>query len=97
MELNSIQSLFETTRRILKHQNELQALKGETFNVFSILGMESRENETHSAFLSELLNPNGSHLMGDVFLRVFLSEVDYDGELDPGLTKVTTEKHVGTR
>jgi hypothetical protein len=97
MDQNNIKTLFETTRRILAHQNEVQALKGETFNVFTILGMESRENETHSAFLSELLNPQGSHLLGNIFLRAFLNEVDYNGELDPETTKVTTEMHVGTR
>lgn len=94
---NKIESLLNTTKRILAHQQEIQALRGEQFNVFSILGMESRENDTHSAFLAELLNPKGSHLLGDVFLRAFINEIDYTGALDLETTKVITEMHVGTR
>lgn len=52
----------------------LEKLKesGENFNIFSILKMESKENDTHSAFLGELLNPNGSHLKEDLFLSAFV-------------------------
>ncbi len=47
--------------------------KGERFNVFSILGMESDEVKTHSALLADLLNPQGSHSQGTVFLRLFFA------------------------
>lgn len=46
---------------------------GEKFNIFSILGMESLEVKTHSRFLSELLNPSGTHLRGDTFLNLFVN------------------------
>ena len=43
-------------------------------NIFSILRISSSEIR-HSNFLSWLLNPNGSHKLGDVFLKRFLREV----------------------
>lgn len=57
-----------------------EKLNKHKFNVFSILHVEYKETR-HSAFLTELLNPRGSHKMGDAFLRLFykklgLSDVD---------------------
>ena len=51
---------------------ELAAVTGEDFNVFSILGVQTDEVRTHSAILAELLNPQGSHRQGIVFLKLFL-------------------------
>lgn len=50
----------------MNHKN-----KGELFNTFSILKMETAENKTHSNFIAELLNPKGSHLKGSIFLERF--------------------------
>lgn len=50
----------------------LEALKSEnTFNIFQVLRSGHEEVSLHSRFLYELLNPKGSHGMGDVFLRQF--------------------------
>ncbi len=57
-------------------QQKLALLSGENFNVFRILGLESREVRTHSAFLGELLNPAGSHGLKDTFLRLFIDAMD---------------------
>ncbi len=43
------------------------------FNLFDVLGISHRELQ-HSDFLAWLLNPRGSHRLGDYFLRRFLSE-----------------------
>jgi hypothetical protein len=69
--------LLKGVSNIAARHNELKKLRGENFNIFSILNMESKENATHSAFLGELLNPKGSHLFGTVFLRLFLESVGY--------------------
>ncbi|WP_017733006.1 PDDEXK-like family protein [Nafulsella turpanensis] len=95
-----LRQLLKTTGRILQHKREKEKWKGERFNVFSILKMESRENETHSAFLTELLNPKGSHGLGAVFLKIFLEIVERETEqktwkLDLRTASVTTEKHIG--
>jgi hypothetical protein len=42
------------------------------FNLFKALGVERREVRTHSAFLAELLRPNGTHAQGTAFLEAFL-------------------------
>ena len=52
--------------------DELAAVTGEQFNVFSILGVEADEVRTHSAFLVDLLDPQGSHRQGDAFQKLFL-------------------------
>lgn len=78
----TIQNLLSGVKRIADHQAEIKRLKGEQFNLFSILGVESAENKTHSAFLGELLNPRGSHGMGNRFLELFLVEIGAVGHLD---------------
>ncbi len=45
--------------------------RGECFNVFNTIGLWSEEVRLHSAFLAELLNPKGSHGMGDAYLKHF--------------------------
>ncbi len=65
--------ILSKIRKIIELSERMAELKGENFNIFSILSMESAENKTHSEFLSELLNPQGTHGMGDSFLQAFLS------------------------
>lgn len=43
------------------------------FNIFRMLGVDTDEVRTHSRLLADLLNPNGSHGQGHLFLRTFLS------------------------
>ena len=51
--LDKILKLVETDRTL-----QAQRIKdGDTFNVFSILGLQSYEVRTHSAFIGELLSP----------------------------------------
>ncbi|MBJ6118091.1 PD-(D/E)XK nuclease family protein [Pontibacter sp. BT310] len=88
--------LLNSTKRILAHQRELKKQRGETFNVFSILKMERRENSTHSAFLAELLNPKGSHYKEDAFLKLFLQVIETDN-LETKKVKVKPEHHVGLK
>lgn len=92
--INNTKKLVGSVKQILKHQAEIAILKGENFNVFSILKMESRENDTHSAFLGELLNPKGSHNFGNVFLQLFLNQIG-NTSLDANNAKVILEYSVG--
>jgi hypothetical protein len=90
-------SLLSQTKTIIKHQRELEKLRGESFNVFSILKMENKENATHSAFLAELLNPEGSHYKETAFLELFLDALGepHINHLDLASTQVKVEHHVG--
>ena len=75
--MNKIKSLLSNVKILTEHQKKLRQIKGENFNVFSILKMESKENETHSAFLGELLRPKGSHNQGSKFLVLFLEIIGH--------------------
>lgn len=92
-----IQSLLERTEILVKHQREIDLLKGENFNIFSVLKMESKENNTHSAFLGELLNPKGSHLKGTLFLDLFLEQLNLVDHIDSATAQVKLEMYVGQR
>lgn len=88
--------LLKSIRRIVKHQEEKEKLRGESFNIFSILKMESKENGTHSAFLAELLNPKGSHHKKEVFLKLFLETLEIDC-IDLASARVKVEHSIGKR
>ena len=51
--VNQINDLLKTTNEIKKRHKEISILRGESFNIFSVLKMESNENKTHSAFLAK--------------------------------------------
>ena len=48
----NIKTLLFSVRKIVKHHNNLTIAKGEHFNLFSVLDIETKENKTHSAFLA---------------------------------------------
>lgn len=67
--------------RLIKLQGKIETIeaiereKGEQFNVFSILDMERLEVKTHSSFIYELLNPQGSHAQGEKYLKLFIKNI----------------------
>ena len=73
--------LDDFKNRLLKLNEEIEKIeeksrkKGDKFNIFSILGIQRKEVETHSFLLYDLINPNGSHYQGDLYLRIFLKEI----------------------
>jgi len=70
-----IETLLKSVQQTIKHEKEIRKIKGEDFNIFSIMGMEANETKTHSSFIAALLNPNGLHYKGDVFLKLFLNRI----------------------
>lgn len=82
---NSINSLLHEVEKlaIARKEREREAQKrGEKFNVFEILGMQSNETRLHSAIIAELLNPEGNHGLGAEPLRTFVTEVCNDSLAD---------------
>lgn len=71
----SVRELLERTNGILDIRRRTPPKPGECFNVFSVINAETDEVNTHCRLLYELLSPNGSHGMGDQFLRVFCGAV----------------------
>lgn len=94
IQTSNLKNLLRDAKILIDHQKEIEILKGERFNIFSILRMESRENETHSAFLCELLNPKGTHFKNSTFLKLFLQTID-NTKFDISTTKVKSEIHIG--
>lgn len=66
----------KTLENFIVDNSELERLEDmlAEFNVFEVLGIEKNENR-HSAFLAWFLDPNGTHGLGDYFLRRFLMRV----------------------
>ena len=71
---NSIINLLNQVSAITKKYDSIAEITGENFNVFKVLGLTTKEVQTHSAFLSELLDPGGSHSCQDVFLKIFIEQ-----------------------
>ncbi|PHQ27795.1 PDDEXK-like family protein [Leeuwenhoekiella nanhaiensis] len=51
-----------------------------SFNIFTILRKPHDEEHLHSAFLYEMLNTEGSHLMGNLFLKIFLKKLNLNAD-----------------
>ena len=73
--LLSTRSVLESVDARLDTHRELRRLRGENFNVFRLLHMERSEDELHSRFIAELLDPRGMHDLGTTFLQLFLDRV----------------------
>ncbi len=64
---------------VIKEKYEI-VNKDNEFNIFSILRNEGEEVGLHSRFIYELLNPEGVHYKGDIFLKSFLKLIDNDND-----------------
>lgn len=73
--IRSARRLLELVSALLEAQRKRARLRGEHFNVFQLLGLEDKEDELHSPFIANLLDPLGSHDSGTTFLQLFLNEV----------------------
>jgi hypothetical protein len=87
--------LLTSIQKIIEERNSDIDFKDEKFNIFSILEMEYKENKTHSAFIAELLNPHGSHSHGNLFLKLFLEELNVE-DFEADLSMLTLEKSIGS-
>lgn len=73
---NNVEKLLNEIGKLVVAQNERTKERyshGELFNEFNILGLESKEVRLHSAFLAELLRPNGMSGVGNAFQKAFLA------------------------
>lgn len=96
MELQTYKSLLDQVKAINVRYDKINELTGENFNVFKILKLESSEVRMHSAFIAELLNPNGSHGQKDAFLKLFVKDFCFkESQIDTNNCKVEIEKHTG--
>ena len=96
MEIYQFQNLLYQVNAITAKYKKVIDLTGENFNIFRILKVESSEVKTHSAFIAELLNPNGSHGQKDTFLKLFVKAFCFKENLiDTQSCKVKVEDNIG--
>ncbi len=67
--------LLSEVKTIVNSYSRINRLSGQNFNLFTLLRKESDEVRLHSKFISELLDPNGSHQQGTLFLDSFLDKI----------------------
>lgn len=90
--LNKINTIISEEKTIQEEKRK----RGENFNIFDILKLSRNECRLHSAFLTELLNPNGSHGLKDVFLKLFLQYIVPHSKLKTETAVVKIEYNIGT-
>lgn len=66
-------ALWKKISDLLALNKKQDNLRGENFNLISLLGMEEEEVKTHSKIISDLLNPKGTHGQGALFLEHFIA------------------------
>ncbi len=74
MERQKLQNLLTQISLINQKYSELLDATGGRFNMFGILGVNHYEN-THSAIICELLNPQGSHGLKNQLLKTFVDDL----------------------
>ena len=67
--------LLEHLQGAIKFESERKKITAEDFNIFNILGISHLEVSTHSRFISNLLDPCGSHYQGNIFLELFMRKI----------------------
>jgi len=73
-ENTSIVNLIEESKQIVDEVEINRKRNGSDFNIFSVLGVETKEVRI-CMFLHELLLPRGSHGAGSLFLKSFVERV----------------------
>ena len=72
--MEQFEQLFKAVNQIVqqaKVAKEESRLRGEQFNIFKVCGIDHYELQ-HSKIIAELLNPQGSHGQGCLYLKLFL-------------------------
>lgn len=97
MKLNNF--LIEIGKVCLVEQERMKQKQrnGDYFNVFNTLGLWSDEVRLHSAFLAELLNPNGSHGLKDALLKEFLAVIGLNKDYISNCKSNIVERYIGER
>ena len=94
METQPLQNFLIQISAIIKQYEKIAELTGENFNVFKILELTTNEVRTHSSFIAELLNPKGSHGKKELFLNLFIQQLQIPDFISEDAT-VEVEKHTG--
>lgn len=91
-----LEQLLGEISTIVNAYKLVRKANGEDFNIYKILGMSSNEEKTHSRFLAELLDVNGSHGQEDIFVQLFINQLDtpLDFAFDTKSSKAKVELYI---
>jgi len=91
-----IENLLFQVAEIVRQDKWEKEQDGDNFNIFDILNLSADEKK-HSAFIAELLNPQGSHNFGDTFLQAFIDTIDClkDWGFNTARAKIQLELPIG--
>jgi hypothetical protein len=67
--------LFQKVDDIIQLGLKEEEIKTTNYSVFQILNVEKYEDETHTPFLSDLLNLHGQHYQKDLFYKLFIEHI----------------------
>lgn len=93
--IKNIENLLSQVNTISESYKRVSEATGDNFNIFSVLGIENYEESTHSLFLSEMLNPKGTHGFKDDFLKLFIQEIELKKEFKTENAKIYVEYFIG--
>ena len=98
--MDKLVELLNKTKEITISANSIMSerkRRGDNFDIFEILKMSHYEEKLHTPFLTELLNPDGSHGLKDAFLRAFINIANLDVNLDFKCLSVISEFNIGNK
>ena len=87
--------LLENISKLSKKHEQLAKVSGSNYNVFNVINITTNEVRLHSKFISELLNPEGSHGQRDIFLQLFIEK--FNISMNTRSAKVKDEKYIGKK
>lgn len=77
--MNKLQSLLQQISIVIAKEQATSRekfLRGESFNIFKVCGVNHYE-VTHSAIITEFLNPKGTHGQGIAFIEAFINSINF--------------------
>lgn len=91
VEIKKASDLMQKVVSIQVHSEEISKLKGEHYNLFSVIHRERDEVVVHNRIVKDFLNPKGAHGLGNIPLKKFiklLEEKEGFEELKPDLKTI---------
>lgn len=76
---------------LLRQRIDHELKTHQTYNVFNVIRKSSDEVNLHSKILADLLDPAGSHLLGNIFLKSFLEIAGI--KYDPNAKAIVIREH----
>lgn len=95
MKINSVFGVYMDIESLLKNFPDIKNNSVVEYNPMECFYDRVREKEiTHSDIIADLLNPNGNHGMGDIFLKSFLKKINIEDIYDNSTLNVYREYQV---